>query len=135
MNLGLPPVQRYAGLHCPLYQIFGLLAHKWMLDVLYQLHCAEREGEGPLRFRELARRVQSGSPEVRLSAKELTARLRELEQAQLAQRTSYDTAVPHVEYMLTERGLSLLPHLLGLYDWIRENELNASPTLSTSLRG
>ncbi len=117
MHLDLPLTQRYAGLECPLYPLFGLLARKWMLDVFYHLHQAWEEGAQPLRFRELARRVQTGSSQARLSTKELAARLRELEEAGLVERTSYDTLVPHVEYSLTARGRSLFPHLSALLEW------------------
>lgn len=112
--------QRYAGLECPLYSLIGLLGRKWTLDVLYHLREAAQNGEDPLRFCELGRRVQNGAAP-RIAPKELTARLRELEAQGLVERTPHDEAVPRVEYALTARGHSLLPLLEELLAWGEED--------------
>ncbi len=104
--------RRYQGLECPIYSIIGVLAHKWMTDVLYQLWSASE----PLRFRELKRRVQAHA-QIALSTKEFTARLRTLEEEGIVTRTVFAEVVPHVEYNLTERGQTLMPILYDLRNW------------------
>ena len=117
-----PLAQRYAGLECPLYRIFGLLSRKWALDALFYLS----QSNEPLRFQELKRRVQKAA-QIPLSTKELTARLRELEAAGLVERNAYDDIVPHVDYRLTPRAQSLMPHLKSLHGWLAsESQLDGS---------
>ena len=43
--------------------------------------------------------------------------LRTLESDGLIERKVYAEVPPRVEYCLTERGLSLIPHIQGLVDW------------------
>lgn len=47
----------------------------------------------------------------------LTVTLRTLESDGLVKRKVYAEVPPRVEYCLTERGLSLIPHLEGLVNW------------------
>ena len=53
----------------------------------------------------------------RLGDKWLTVTLRTLESDGLIERKVYAEVPPRVEYCLTERGLSLIPHIQGLVDW------------------
>ena len=66
---------------------------------------------GPVRFRKLQRAVEP------ITQKELTKRLRELEQAGMVDRRVYAEVPPRVEYRLTELGSSLVPALVGLHEW------------------
>lgn len=51
----------------------------------------------------------------------LTVTLKTLEADGLVKRTVYPQIPPKVEYELTARGKSLLPHLHGLVGWANEN--------------
>ena len=52
-----------------------------------------------------------------VSQRMLTVTLRTLESDGLIERKVYAEVPPRVEYCLTERGLSLIPHIQGLVDW------------------
>lgn len=51
----------------------------------------------------------------------LTSTLRKLEQDGLLSRKVYPEVPPRVEYALTPRGESLMPHLTALIGWAEEN--------------
>ena len=93
--------------HCPADEAMSLVAHKWMIRILFALH----EAGGPVRFRQLQRSV---SP---ISQKELTKRLREAERTGLVHRRVFAEVPPRVEYRLTELGLTLIPSLTALHEW------------------
>ena len=56
-----------------------------------------------------------------ISQKMLTATLKTLTEDGLIFRKSYPAVPPKVEYSLTDRGRSLLPHLDALISWAIEN--------------
>ena len=56
-----------------------------------------------------------------ISQKMLTTTLRTLEEDGLIRRKVYAEVPPKVEYSLTDRALSLLPHINGLIAWAKEN--------------
>jgi DNA-binding HxlR family transcriptional regulator len=91
--------------HCPVELAVDIIGGKWRSVILAHLK------EGVHRYGELRRRMPG------VSEKMLTQRLRELEADGLVLRYDYDTTPPHVEYRLTEEGLSLVPVLQALYDW------------------
>ena len=74
--------------------------------MLYQLH-----DKGTLRFNELHREMAD------CSQKMLSQTLKRLEQIGLISRTLYPEVPPRVEYCLTARGQSLMPHVSALIDW------------------
>ena len=47
----------------------------------------------------------------------MSSQLRDMEANGLMRREVYAEVPPRVEYCLTERGLSLIPHLEGLVNW------------------
>ena len=57
-----------------------------------------------------------------ISQKVLTANLRAMEESGLLTRKVYPEVPPRVEYRLTERGGSLLPHIFGLVEWAEANK-------------
>ena len=63
----------------------------------------------------------SGGVGLITSQKMLTATLKTLAEDGLIFRTLYPGVPPKVEYSLTERGKSLLPHLDSLIGWAIEN--------------
>ena len=86
--------------HCPIRHIVDRFGDKWSLLVLYNLHT-------------------SGTADI--SQKMLTSTLRKLEQDGLLSRKVYPEVPPRVEYALTPRGESLMPHLTALIGWAEEN--------------
>jgi DNA-binding HxlR family transcriptional regulator len=103
------PAEERVPRDCPASRAIDLIAHKWTIHILFALH----EAGGPMRFRRLQRAVEP------ITQKELTKRLRELEQAGIVDRRVFAEVPPRVEYRLTELGSSLVPALLGLHDWAK----------------
>jgi len=96
--------------NCPIRNILSRVGDKWTMLVLYTL-----ERNGTMRFNDLYR----GIPDI--SQKMLTATLKTLAEDGLIFRTLFPGVPPKVEYSLTERGKSLLPHLDSLIGWAIEN--------------
>lgn len=92
---------------CPMARSLALIANKWAPPILYHLH----RTAGPLRFSELRRLIPG------ITQKELTKRLRDLEQAGVVSRTVHAEVPPRVEYQLTEFGLTLEEPLGALAHW------------------
>lgn len=90
---------------CPVHHTLRFIGGKWKPIILYYLK------QGTLRSAQLARKI----PDV--SAKVLTAQLRELERDGIVARHTYPTVPPRVEYSLTELGESLRPVLKELAAW------------------
>jgi DNA-binding HxlR family transcriptional regulator len=82
---------------CPLTECMKLLSGAWTPNVIWYL------SEHPRRFSEL----RSDIP--RISAKVLSARLREMEEKGVLTRTVMPTSPPSTEYALTPLGRELLP--------------------------
>ncbi|GLZ40284.1 helix-turn-helix domain-containing protein [Actinokineospora sp. NBRC 105648] len=93
--------------YCPVEFAVEVIGGKWAVVVLAHLK------DGEHRYGELRRRM----PEV--SEKVLTTRLRELEDADLVERTSDGGTPPAVTYRLTPEAAELTPALRVLYDWGR----------------
>lgn len=68
-----------------------------------------------MRFKELQREIPD------ISQKMLTVTLRTLEEDGYVTRTIYPEVPPRVEYTLTKRAKSLLPHINSLIGWALEN--------------
>ncbi|MBR1717285.1 MAG: helix-turn-helix transcriptional regulator [Paludibacteraceae bacterium] len=97
-------------LNCPIRNVIDKFGDKWSLLVLYQLH-----DKGTLRFYELHREMAD------CSQKMLSQTLKRLEQIGLISRTLYPEVPPRVEYCLTARGQSLMPHVSALIGWALEH--------------
>lgn len=95
--------------NCPIRNILSRISDKWPILVIFTL-----EQIPVMRFGELQRMIPD------ISQKMLTSTLRTLEQDGIVKRQVYAQVPPKVEYSLTPRGLSLLPHLNGLIDWAKE---------------
>ena len=68
-----------------------------------------------MRFNELQKTIPD------ISQKMLTVTLRTLEEDGLVKRQIYAQVPPKVEYSLTKRAMSLLPHIDSLISWAQEN--------------
>ena len=95
---------------CPIRSVLDRFGDKW--SILAILILAETE---KLRFNELHKAIGD------ISQKMLTVTLRTLETDGLVRRTVFPEIPPRVEYNLTDRGRSLLPHLHSLTAWASEN--------------
>ena len=85
-----------------------VLERRWVLQVVVAAH------SGAVRFNEFGEAVVGISPRM------LTARLRDLEQAGMIERTVIPTdSPPGVEYRLTDRGRALAPLVAALHQYAR----------------
>jgi DNA-binding HxlR family transcriptional regulator len=82
---------------CPLSECMSFLRGAWAPNVIWYL------SGGPRRFGELRADIP------RVSAKVLSARLRELEQRGVVARQIMASSPPSAEYSLTELGKELIP--------------------------
>ena len=98
---------------CPIRNILTRLCDKWSLLIIYTLNKASKE---TVRFKELQREIPD------ISQKMLTVTLRTLEEDGYVTRTIYPEVPPRVEYALTPRTHSLLPHINALIKWALENK-------------
>ena len=96
--------------NCPVRNVVDRIGDKWSVLILLAL-----EGGGVLRFNEIHKYLGT------ISQKMLTVTLKTLEADGLVKRTVYAQIPPKVEYELTDRGKTLLPHLHGLVMWANEN--------------
>ena len=97
---------------CPSRDILDLIGDRWSLLLLLVI------AQGVHRNGELKRRVGG------ISQKMLTQTLLALEASGLVERRDFRTVPPHVEYHLTELGVSLGAALTPLFGWI-EREFDA----------
>ena len=95
---------------CPVRNVIDRLGDKWSVLVLKLL-----EESKVLRFNEIYGYIQT------ISQKMLAVTLKSLEADGLVKRTVYPQIPPKVEYELTDRGRSLLPHLHQLVGWANSN--------------
>lgn len=94
---------------CPCRPLLTLMANKWSTLVIGVLE------SGPARFGVLQHRLQGVSPKV------LTQTLRRLQGAGMINRTVYPAVPLHVEYELTDFGVSAADPLRYLRTWVEEN--------------
>ena len=96
--------------NCPIRNILSRIGDKWSLLVLYTLETDEAK-----RFKELQRNIPD------ISQKMLTATLKMLEADGLVKREAFAEVPPRVEYSLTDKGKTLLPHINALLSWATDN--------------
>jgi DNA-binding HxlR family transcriptional regulator len=89
---------------CPLDALLKALSRAWLAHVVWALGHAET-----LQFGQLRRAMPNP-----VSARVMTTRVRELEQAGLVTRTENPGRVATVSYALTEKGLALHRVLLSM---------------------
>ena len=89
--------------NCPIRDILSRLGNKWSLLVLVTLNA-----NGTMRFNQIHKTIDD------ISQRMLSVTLRTLETDGLIGRHVYAEVPPRVEYYLTDRGRSLIPHIGGL---------------------
>ena len=87
---------------CPLTECMALIGGAWTPNVIWYLSANDR------RFSELRRDIPA------VSAKVLSARLRELESKGVITRNVMPTSPPSVEYSLTDLGRELVPAIAAI---------------------
>lgn len=95
---------------CPIRNVLSRICDKWSVLVLYTL-----KERNVVRFKELQRSIPD------ISQKMLTVTLRTLETDGIVSRKVYAEVPPKVEYSLTERGASFIPHVEALIAWAQDN--------------
>lgn len=96
--------------NCPIRNILSRIGDKWSMLVLYTLETDEAK-----RFKELQRNIPD------ISQKMLTATLKMLEADGLVKREAFAEVQPRVEYSLSDKGKTLLPHINALISWATDN--------------
>lgn len=82
-----------------------VMGGKWKTYLLYELN------KGPRRPSELHRLFEDASPRV------INMQLKELEMHGMIRKIILSELPPHVEYVLTEEGKSLMPIIYSLEQW------------------
>jgi DNA-binding HxlR family transcriptional regulator len=95
---------------CPIRNVLDRFGDKWSMLILLVLNEAEI-----LRFNEIHKAIGT------VSQKMLSTTLKTLEADGLVSRKVYPVIPPRVEYQLTDRGRSLMPHLFNLVKWANDN--------------
>ena len=95
---------------CPIRNILARISDKWSILVLFTLNQSAL-----MRFNALQKNIPD------ISQKMLTVTLRTLEEDGFVKRQVYAEVPPRVEYSLTDRAISLLPHINSLITWAKDN--------------
>ena len=95
---------------CPIRNILARRSDKWSILVLFTLNQSAL-----MRFNALQKNIPD------ISQKMLTVTLRTLEEDGFVRRQVYAEVPPRVEYSLTDRAVSLLPHINSLITWAKDN--------------
>ena len=96
---------------CPIRNILARISDKWSILVLFTLNQSAL-----MRFNALQKNIPD------ISQKMLTVTLRTLEEDGFVRRQVYAEVPPRVEYSLTDRAISLLPHINSLITWAKDNK-------------
>lgn len=91
--------------NCALTTTLNLIGGKYKIEILYYLT------RGTKRFNELQKYLPKAT------AKVLSSKLKELEEDGFIDKKIYPVIPPKTEYSLTERGKSLAPLILAIYEW------------------
>ena len=95
---------------CPIRNILARISDKWSILVLFTLNQSAL-----MRFNALQKNIPD------ISQKMLTVTLRTLEEDGFVRRQVYAEVPPRVEYSLTDRAISLLPHINSLITCAKDN--------------
>lgn len=90
---------------CPVETTLLLISNRWKVLIIRELLT------GTKRFGELKKSIGH------ISQKVLTSNLRDMEANGLVKRDVFAEVPPHVEYSITELGMSLKPILDAMYVW------------------
>jgi len=94
----------------PFEYTLSILSGKWKLKIIYILACM-----GTVRYGGLKKNIEG------ITHKMLSSQLKELEEERIILRIEYLQIPPKVEYSLTPKGESLIPLILSMCEWGKEN--------------
>ena len=89
----------------PYHYIVRCIGGKWKMTILHEIHTY-----GSIRFNQTLKSLP-------ISEKVFSQQLRELMEAGLIRRISYDAVPPKVEYLLSPIGRQFLPVLASIESW------------------
>lgn len=98
---------------CPIMCTLSMISGKWKLIIIKELLAVKT-----IRSGELLRAIPD------ISRKVLIENLRELEEDGIVERINFNENPPHVEYSLTELGVSMISILKEIRRWGMFNLLN-----------
>jgi len=93
---------------CPILHALNIIGGKWRLPILWKL------SNGSLRYNELKKQLHG------ITNIMLTRSLRDLEGHGLVRRIQRSEIPPHVEYLLTEHAKKLVPAMVSIQEWGKE---------------
>jgi len=99
------------GDECPVLHALNILGGKWRLPIIWNLL------DGGLRYNQLKRQLHG------ITNIMLTRSLKDLEECGLIIRIQHSEIPPHVEYFLTEHAKKLIPAMMVLQEWGKEQIL------------
>lgn len=101
----------------PFEYTLSIVSGKWKLKIIYILACM-----GTVRYGALKKNIEG------ITHKMLSTQLKELENEEIVLRKEYPQVPPKVEYSLTEKGTRLIPLVLSMCEWGKENCHKKQPT-------
>ena len=106
---------------CEVGELLQLLGKPYVMGILYIFHTEP----GPHRFGDLQRKLE-------VSPNTLTERLKELVQAGLLTRTSFNEIPPRVDYDATPKAEELIPIFQTILEWAQRHSLKPEPAASVT---
>lgn len=100
----------YGNRDCPVARTLDLIGERWTILILRELLL-----QGPRRFQDFQDSLEGIAPNI------LSARLRDLEGAELVERRVYSERPVRLEYRLSPKGRTLGPVLKALRHWGEEH--------------
>jgi DNA-binding HxlR family transcriptional regulator len=94
----------------PFEYTLSIISGKWKLKIVYLLACMKI-----VRYNALKRNIDG------ITHKMLSMQLKELEQDGIIVREEFPQIPPKVEYSLSPKGLSLIPLVLSMCEWGKDN--------------
>ena len=88
----------------------SLITKRGTLEILIPLCCTT----SPVRYKQFRQALKG------ISSKTLASRLKELENAGILERQSFNEIPPRVEYTLTAKGQELVESIIKLLQWMRK---------------
>lgn len=92
-------------MNCPLQATLSVIEGKYKIYIIFYLM------NRTLRYSELQNLIPDATPKM------LSQQLKSLEQQGIINRKLYPVVPPKTEYSLTDRGESLAPIILSMYQW------------------
>ena len=96
---------------CPIRNILTRISDRWSMLILLTLNGKQE----PMRYSDILAAIPD------ISQKMLTVALKNLEADGLVERHAFAEIPPRVEYNITQRAKTLMPHINALVEWALDN--------------